>query len=118
MLADAPRDVEHAYLALIVDYLEKITITGDDVNRHRRRACQRPDDVIRFVAVLAADGDAKSIQHRQDQRDLYSEPFWRYFRGGTRRARHLGHHRVTGFRDPMSFVGRNQLHPPAGPPVI
>jgi len=86
MLADTARDVEHPYLVLIVDQLEKITVSGDDIDRHRRGACQRPDYVISFVAILANDGDAQGIKHRQDQWDLHREPVGGSLTGGAFRA--------------------------------
>ena len=95
MLADTSGDVEHPDLTLIVDDLEKVTVTGDDVDRHGCRAGQRPDHIVGLVAVLTDDGDAQSIQYSQDQRDLRRQPFRHALGCGVRRACHLGYNRVS-----------------------
>ena len=74
MLADTSGDVEHADLTLIVDDLEKVTVPGDDIDRHRRRARERPDHVVGLVAVLADDGDAQGVEDGQDQRTCTASP--------------------------------------------
>ena len=118
MLADSSCDIQHPDLTFVVDQLKQVPVAGNNIHRHRCGARECPDHIIGLITVLAHHGNPQSIQDRQDQRDLYGEPFWSSLGGGARRAGHLGNDIVARLRDPMSLVGRDQIHPPLGTPVV
>lgn len=66
----------------VVDQLEEVAVTGDDVDGHRRLRGEARDDVVGLVRRNSGDGDAEGIERGADDGDLRLE--------GVRHLFHIG----------------------------
>ena len=108
-VAHAAAGVDDADAVGVVDQLEEVAVTGDDVDGHRRLRGEARDDVVGLVRRNSGDGDAEGIECGADDGDLRLE--------GVRHLFHIGGG-LDEFGDAVRLVAGDEVDAPLRAPVV
>ena len=108
-VAHTASGVDDPHLAGVVDELEEVAITGDDVHRHRSVGRKGADDVIGLVVGTPDDRDAEQLESLADHRDLRLERVGDVFDVGAA-GDDLGH--------TVGLVRRDEVDAPLRAPIV
>lgn len=107
---DAASDIEHPHAGLVVDELEKVTVAGDDIDRHTSAGGECAEYVVGLISVGADHADAQRGKYVENDRHLLLQGVGHFLDIGF-----VGRSRVL---DAVRLVRRDQRDAPGRTPVV